>query len=192
MRDMVKKQTTPRLLLDLFLSFARISLFTVGGGPAMIPHVMELAVEKKGWLSKEDMMECLIVCQSLPGGIIVNMASFIGRRLLGTKGMIASTLGAVAPTAILAVLVGLFLGNLGENIYATGAVQGAKAAATGLVLATFIKIGRNTFNKPVYWVVAFISIAAVVVLKISAIWIIIAGGLIGWIIYMANRKKEKA
>ena len=177
--------------MDLFFSFAKISLFTVGGGVAMIPLVMELATEKKGWLSKEDMMECLVVCQSLPGAIIVNMASYIGRRLLGTGGMIVAALGAVAPTAVLAVIVGIFIGNLGDNIYATGAVQGAKAAAMGLVLATFIKLGRNTFGKPVYWAIAFATIVAVAILHVSAIWLIVAGGVIGWIVYMANRKKKK-
>ena len=191
MQTNTRKQTSSRILADLFFSFARISLFTVGGGPAMIPLVMELATDKKGWLSKEDMMDGLIVCQSLPGGIIINMASYIGRRLMGTRGMIISVLGVVAPTAILVVLVGLFLGNLGDNVFAEGAIQGAKAAAAGLVLATFIKLGRDAFKKPIYWVAAFVTIFLIVVLHVSAIWIIIAGGIVGWIYYMANRKKEK-
>ena len=175
------------MLIDLFFSFARISLFTVGGGPAMIPLVMDLATEKRNWLSKEEMIECLTVCQSLPGGIIINMASYIGRRLLGTKGMIAAAIGVVAPTTILAVLVGIFLGNLGENIYAAGAVQGAKAAAVGLVLATFIKLGKNTFDKPFYWIIAIAVILTIVVLHVFAIWAIIAGGVIGWIVHMASK-----
>ena len=176
-----------RLLVDLFFSFARISLFTVGGGPAMIPLVIDLATEKKKWLSNEEMMECLTVCQSLPGGIIINMASYIGRRLLGTKGMITAAIGVVAPTTVLAVLVGIFLGNLGDNVYAAGAVQGAKAAAVGLVLATFIKLGKNTFDKPYYWAIAAAVILAIVVLHVFAIWAIIAGGAIGWFVYMAKK-----
>lgn len=154
----------------------------------MIPLVMELATEKRNWLSKEEMIECLTVCQSLPGGIIVNMASFIGRRLLGTKGMIISAFGVVAPTAVLAVVVGLFLGNLGDNAFALGAVQGAKAAAVGLVLATFIKLGRDSFKSPVYWVIAIAVISFIILFHISAIWVIIAGGLAGWIIHMLFRK----
>jgi chromate transporter len=90
---MDKRSNSWRLLADLFFSFVRISLFTVGGGPAMIPLVMDLATEKKGWLSNDEMLVCLTVCQSLPGGIIINMASYIGRRLLGTKGMIAAAFG---------------------------------------------------------------------------------------------------
>jgi len=156
----------------------------------MIPLVIDLATEKKGWLSGDEMMECLTVCQSLPGGIIINMAAYIGRKLLGTKGMIAAAAGVVAPTAILAVLVGIFLGQLGDNIYAAGAVHGAKAAAVGLVLATFIKLGKTTFNKPYYWLIAIAVILVIVVLHVFAIWVIITGGAIGWIIHMAARKKE--
>jgi chromate transporter len=179
-----------KLLIDLFFSFAKISLFTVGGGLAMIPLVMDLATQKRGWLSSEEMMDCLAISQSLPGGIIINMASYIGRRLLGTKGMIAAAFGVVAPTAVLVVLIGIFLANFGENIYAAGAVQGAKAAAVGLVLATFIKLGKTTFNKPVFWVIAIAVIFLIVVLHVFAIWLIIAGGAIGWIVYMTGRKKE--
>ena len=187
------KTSDPGLLADLFFSFARISLFTVGGGPAMIPLVIDLATEKRKWLTNEEMMECLTVCQSLPGGIIINMASYIGRKLLGTKGMIAGAIGVVAPTTVLAVLVGLFLGNLGENVYAAGAVHGAKAGAVGLVLATFIKLGRKTLDKPYYWAIAFAVIFAIIVFHVFAVWVIIAGGAIGWIVYMmkkANNTKK--
>ena len=157
----------------------------------MIPLVMELATERRRWLSKEEMIECLTVCQSLPGGIIVNMASYIGRRLLGTKGMIISAFGVVAPTAALAVVVGLFLGNLGDNVFALGAVQGAKAAAVGLVLATFIKLGRDTFKSPVFWIIAIAVVAVIILLHISAIWVIIAGGFAGWIIHMLSRRSAR-
>ena len=156
----------------------------------MIPLVMNLATEQRSWLSKEEMMECFTVCQSLPGGIIINMATYIGRRLLGTRGMIAAAFGVVTPTAVLAVLVGIFLGNLGENVYAAGAVLGAKAGAVGLVFATFINFGRNTFKKPFYWLIAIAVVFAIVVLHVFAIWVIIAGGVFGWIVYMSGRKKE--
>ena len=186
---MSKKPPKIKSLADLFFSFARISLFTVGGGPAMIPLVMELATDKRGWLSKEDMVECLTVCQSLPGGIIINMASYIGRRLYGTVGMIFAAFGAVIPTAALAVIIGVFLGNVGDSVITIGAVTGAKAAAAGLVLATFIKLGKNTLKKPLNWAIALAAIVLIVVLHVSAVWIIVAGGAVGWLVYQVTKKK---
>ena len=179
-----------RLIAELFLSFARISLFTVGGGPAMIPLVIDMATERKGWFSKEEMMECLTISQSLPGGVIINMATYIGRRLCGTAGMLAATFGAIFPSAVLAVIVGVFLGSFGENVYAIGAIQGAKAAAAGLVLATFFKFGAANLKSRLSWVIAALALIAIIVFHVSVIFVIVAGGLFGWILY--QKKKSGA
>ena len=183
------KKETIKLLADLFFSFARISLFTVGGGVAMIPLVMDLAVKKKGWFSEEEMLECLTISQSLPGGIIVNMGSFIGKRLCGTLGMLMAAIGAVFPTATLAVIVGVFLGGLDDNVYALGAMQGAKAAAVAIVIITFFRLGTKTLNKSVQWIVAVIVIVLIIVLHVSPIWLILAGAGLGLLIYHVQRKR---
>jgi len=180
---------SPKLIADLFFSFAKISLFTVGGGPAMIPLVVDLATKRRDWLSQEEMMDCLTISQSLPGGIIINMASYIGRRLCGTTGMLFAAFGVVLPTATLAVLIGVLLGHLGDNVYATGAIQGAKAGAVGLVLATFFKLGAQVNEERLSWVVAVCAMAAVLIFHVSVILVIIAGGLLGWIMFMKRRRE---
>jgi len=184
------RPVSAKLLADLFFSFARISLFTVGGGPAMIPLVIDMATARRDWISKEEMMDCLTISQSLPGGIIINMAAYIGRRLCGTIGMLVAAFGVVIPTAALAVVVGLLLGSLGDNVYAFGAVHGAKAAAVGLVLATFIKLGASVFKSRILWAVAALAMAAIVVFHISAIWVILAGGVLGAILALKRRKES--
>ena len=178
-----------RAIADLFFSFAKISLFTVGGGPAMIPFVVDLATEKRGWLSKEEMLDCLTICQALPGGVIINMAAYIGRRLGGTPAMLAAAFGAIFPTAAVAVIVGLVLGGFGDNVYAAGAVQGAKAGAVGLVFAAFFKLGGTAIKKPLGWAIAAAAMAAILIFHVSAIWAIIAGGVFGWLSYLFRRKE---
>ena len=180
---------TPRLLADLFFSFAKISLLTVGGGPAMIPLVVDLATERRGWLTKEEMMDCLTIAQSLPGGVIVNMATYIGRRLCGTIGMLIAAFGVVFPSAVLAVIVGVLLGNLGDNMYVTGALTGAKAAAAGLVLATFFKLGAANLRSGLSWIIALCAMAAIVIFHVSAIFVIIAGGLLGLILAKVGERR---
>ena len=156
---------------------------------AMIPLVMDLAVKRKGWFSEEEMLECLTICQSLPGGIIVNMGSYIGKRLCGTLGMLMAAFGAVFPTATLAVIVGVFLGGLNDNVYALGAMQGAKAAAVAIVIVTFFRLGFKTLNKPLQWIVAVITIVLIIILHVSPIWLILAGAGLGLLIYQVQRKR---
>ena len=181
---------SPRLLADLFFSFAKISLLTVGGGPAMIPLVVDLATERRGWLSKDEIMDCLTISQSLPGGIIVNMATYIGRRLCGTIGMLIAAFGVVFPTAVLAVVVGILLGNFGDNPYVSGALTGAKAAAAGLVLATFFKLGIANLKTGLSWVIAVCAMAAVIIFHVSAVFVIIAGGILGLILAKGRERRE--
>ena len=66
--------------LELFLTFFKLGLFTFGGGYAMIPSLKEIVVEKKKWLSEEEMLEILAISESTPGPIAINMATFIGYR----------------------------------------------------------------------------------------------------------------
>ena len=179
-----------RLLADLFFSFAKISLLTFGGGPAMIPFVVDLA-ERRGWLSEEEMVDCLTVTQSLPGGVVINMASYIGRRVRGNAGMFVAVAGAVSPAAVVAVAIGLLLGNFLDNPYVSGAVQGARAAAVGLVFAAFIKLGKTILKNPLSWIIAVAVIAVVFVLHVSAVWVIIAGGVFGWIASLVRREGSK-
>jgi Chromate transport protein ChrA len=155
----------------------------------MIPLVMDLAVKKKGWFSEEEMLECLTISQSLPGGIIVNMGSFIGKRLCGTPGMLMAAIGAVFPTATLAVIVGVFLGGLDNNAYALGAMQGAKAAAVAIVIITFFRLGSKTLNKSIQWIAAVAVIVLIIVLNVSPIWLILAGAGLGLLVYYVQRKR---
>ncbi|MDR1571089.1 MAG: chromate transporter, partial [Clostridiales Family XIII bacterium] len=112
-------------LWDLFSSFFVISLVTVGGGAAMIPLVVDFAVERKKWLSEEGMVDCLAVCQSLPGAIIINIATYIGKKTGGLAGALAAALGSVAPAFATIMLVMLFIDRLGGNSHLAGALDGA-------------------------------------------------------------------
>ena len=85
------------LLLDLFLSFAKIGLFTFGGGYAMISLIESICVEQKKWITHEQMMKITVIAESTPGPIAINCATFVGYKQKGVAGAIAATLGVVTP-----------------------------------------------------------------------------------------------
>ena len=66
--------------MSLFWEFFKIGMLTIGGGAAMIPQMQQTAVKDKGWLTDDEMLDCIALGQSLPGVIAVNMATFIGYR----------------------------------------------------------------------------------------------------------------
>lgn len=67
-----------RCNLELFYIFFKIGLFTFGGGYAMIPQLKEIVVEKKKWITEDEMLEIIAIAESTPGPIAINIATFIG------------------------------------------------------------------------------------------------------------------
>ena len=79
------------MLLDLFLTFAKIGLFTFGGGYAMVANIREVVVDKKGWLDEEELLQVITVAESTPGPIAINLATYVGYQKKGILGSLLAT-----------------------------------------------------------------------------------------------------
>ena len=88
------------ILLDLLLTFMKIGFFTFGGGYAMISMIENNCVEKKKWISHDDMMNVTVIAESTPGPIAINCATFVGYRQAGFLGSLIATLGIVLPSFV--------------------------------------------------------------------------------------------
>ena len=84
-------------LIELFIAFFKIGLFTIGGGIAMIPLMQRVAVKEKGWLTDEEMIDCIAVCNSVPGVVAINAATFIGNKRKGVFSRIFSISATAGP-----------------------------------------------------------------------------------------------
>ena len=80
------------ILCELFLTFTQIGLFTFGGGYAMISIIENICVEKKKWISHDDMMNVTVIAESTPGPISINCATVVGFRQARICGALAATL----------------------------------------------------------------------------------------------------
>ena len=106
------------IYLLLFLEFFKIGLFTFGGGYAMIPLVEETVVAR-GWISESAFYDFIGVCESTPGPIAVNMATYVGSvqgQLAngvfgGVFGSICATLGVVLPSFLIILAIAALLKN---------------------------------------------------------------------------------
>ena len=123
--------------LLLFFEFFKIGLFTFGGGYAMIPLIKELVL-KYDWIAEEEFYNFLGVCESTPGPIAINMATFIGAEQGGILGSICATLGVVMPSLIIIILVASILNKFIKNKYVQFFLKGVKPVVVGLILSTGI------------------------------------------------------
>lgn len=174
------------LYLQLFWSFFKLGLFTIGGGMAMIPLIQGIVVDQKKWMTEEEAVDCIAVSQGLPGVIAINMATYIGQKKKGFAGAVAATVGIVLPSFIIIIAVVKLLHGLGDNSYVNGALTGIKAAATGLIAFSAYKVGRQVLKGPFSWILALLSFVLIVWLSVSAVWAILGGIVLG-LVYTAVR-----
>ena len=130
-------------MLELFFTFMKIGLFTFGGGYAMIALIEDICVEKKKWLTHEEMMNVTIVAESTPGPIAINCATYTGYCRGGFKGSVAATVGVVLPSFVIIYTISMFLDNFLEIRAVASAFQGIKLAVGLLIL----NAGLNMLKK---------------------------------------------
>ena len=135
------------ILLDLFLTFAKIGLFTFGGGYAMIAMIENTCVERKKWISHDEMMNVTVIAESTPGPIAINCATFTGYKKAGFTGAVAATLGIIVPSFVIIYLISMFLDNFLEVVIIANAFKGIKIAVGILILDAAITMIKKMPKK---------------------------------------------
>lgn len=171
------------LLLDLFLTFARIGLFTFGGGYAMISLIEDTCVERKKWITHDEMMDITVIAESTPGPIAINCATYVGYKQKGISGSILATLGMITPSFAIIFLISLFLDNFLEITWIANAFQGIKLAVGLLVLDAAFKMIKKMPKKPFSVSIMLCAAVAMLVinvfsLRFSSVALMLVSGLI--------------
>ena len=186
------------ILPDLFLTFAKIGLFTFGGGYAMISLIENSCVEKKGWLTHDEMMNVTVIAESTPGPIAINCATFVGYKQKGLIGAIAATIGMVLPSFCIIFLISMFLDNFLEIAWIAHAFMGIKIAVGILILDAAIKMIRKMQKKPIPLTIvacAFLAMLLIDIftLHVSSITLMLIAAVISLAIFlMKNTGKAGA
>ena len=144
---------------DLFFTFARIGLFTFGGGLAMMPMMQKELVDKKQWITEEDLIDYYAVGQSTPGIIAVNVATFVGHRQFGSFGGIFATLGIIFPSLVIIMLLAGGINSISEYPKVQAALKGINVAVAALLTSVIVKFAKKTIKN--IWNVLFMLIAFV-------------------------------
>ena len=111
-------------LASLFFTFARIGLFTFGGGYAMIAMIERYCVEEKQWITHDEMMNITVIAESTPGPIAINCATYVGYKQKGFSGALAATIGMILPSFCIIFAISRFLDHFLEITWIAHAFQG--------------------------------------------------------------------
>ena len=175
------------MIITLFLTFAKIGLFTFGGGYAMISLIESICVEQKRWITHEQMMKITVIAESTPGPIAINCATYIGYKQKGLAGAVAATLGVITPSFIIIYLISKFLENFLEIQGIVSGFKGIRIAVGILILDAAIGMIKKMEKKTIPCMILGCSFVIMLLnnifnLGISSILLLVIAAIAGMII----------
>lgn len=177
--------------VTLFTTFFKIGAFTFGGGYAMIPLIQREIVENHKWLDDEDIMSVIAISESTPGPIAINMATFVGYRTAGVLGSALATLGVVLPSFIIILLISGLLREF-YTLPAVGyAFEGIRAGVLALIAKALWTLYKKSPHDLVSYILMALAFVAAAFFGVSAIIIIIACALCGYLTSLVKVKGAK-
>ena len=127
-------------MMALFLVFFQIGLFSVGGGYAAMPLIQSLVVESHGWLTMAEFTNLMTIAEMTPGPIAINSATFVGMRFAGLPGALVATIGLVAPSIIIILIVAAFLKRFRDSKLVNAVFYGLRPASTAMVASAGVSV----------------------------------------------------
>lgn len=179
-------------LINLFLTFAKIGSCMFGGGYAMLPLLEREVSQKRGWATKDELMDFYALAQCTPGAIAVNVATFIGKKRSGVLGGIVATLGVVFPSVVIIGIIAAFLSGSGiaENEYVIRALKGVRAAVCAIVAVSIYRVCKRAIVDIPTAVIAVTVLAATLVFGVDPALCVVASALVGNIAYALRKSNN--
>jgi chromate transporter len=184
------------ILPDLFLTFAKVGLFTFGGGYAMISLIEDTCVRKKQWITHEDMMNVAVIAESTPGPIAINCATFVGYKQKGLPGAVMATLGMILPSFLVILLISTFLEHFLEIAWIANAFKGIRIAVGILILDAALKMIRKMPKKRMPLTIMICAAALMLLVNLfswdlSSIVIMLAAGVVSLSLFIMGKASIK-
>ena len=182
-------------LFDLFFTFFKLGLFTFGGGYAMIANIRDIVLEKKKWLTEDELFQVITIAESTPGPIAINLATYVGYQKRGVLGSACATVGVVLPSFVIIYLISFVLDAFMENPYVAGAFEGIKCAVAFLIIRAGWGMLKKLEKKPLPIVALCLTIGLMLAFEffavnVSTVVFILVGGVVGIIAYALLGRKE--
>lgn len=180
-------------MLELFLTFAKIGLFTFGGGYAMISLIEHTCVEQKKWITYEEMMELTVAAESTPGPIAINCATYVGFLQCGFCGAVAATIGVVLPSFVIIYAISMFLDNFLEITIIANAFKGIKLAVGLLILNAGLNMAQKMKKTPLSRGIALTALAVLLTASLlsrslSSLSLMLCAGAFSLILFLCRKE----
>jgi len=177
---------------EIFFTFAKIGLFTFGGGLAMMPMLQKELVQKRGWITDEDLIDYYAIGQSTPGIVAVNVSTFAGYRRMGVAGGIIGTCGIVFPSLVIIMVLAGLISSVSEYPRVQDALDGINVAVAALMTSVLVRFSKKTVRSLFSALMMLVSFCLIYFLDVPSVAVIIASVTAGVIITAVRLHKNGA
>ena len=179
------------LYFQLFWTYLKIGTFTIGGGYVMLSMIEREIVERRRWIEQEEFLNMIALAQAAPGLIAVNSAIFIGWRIGGWRGVIATVLGAVLPSFFIILAIAMLFQDYKDYPAVEAVFKGIRPAVVALIAAPLCRMAKNA---KITWATALVPIVGALLIwlaGLSPVWIILVTVLVTLAYtYLKERSKQ--
>ncbi|HNV34191.1 MAG TPA: chromate transporter [Bacillota bacterium] len=170
------------LLIDIFISFAKVGLFTFGGGYAALRLIQSEIIIGKAWLTMEEFLDVVAIAEVTPGPIALNASTFIGYKLSGIPGAIVGTTGVIFFPVLIMLVLTYFVNKLKDNKKMKAIKTMLRAVVIGLIASAAYTMGAAALGSTVSIVIFAAALAAVALLNVDPILLLMITAVAGAII----------
>lgn len=188
----MEEKISSKNVMLLFLTFLKIGAFTFGGGYAMIPLIQKEVVEKKKWISNQDILDVVAIAECTPGPIAVNAATFIGYKIAGFLGAFCATMAVVLPSFIIIIAISFVLNQFENMKIVQYAFEGIRAGVLALIIKALVSMYRQCPKNPASYIIAGAAFVFVTFCKVNVLVVIIGCAIFGLVVsyFSAGRAKS--
>ena len=177
-------------LLSLYWIFFKLGAVNFGGGYALLPLLQKELVEKRGWTTDEEMTDYYAIGQCTQGAIAINVSNFIGYKIKGILGAIATTLGFISPAFFVIFIIATVLNNFADLEVVKSAFAGIRVCVFVLILSAIIKLSKKSIVDKITFGIALVVLLLSVFTNIPLFVYVILAGIIGLVVNLYKQNKK--
>lgn len=170
-------------LAAIFFTMAKIGLFTFGGGWSIIVQMQNEFVDRRGWMSEEQIIDYMSLAKSFPGIMIINMSVFSGYAMAGIPGAVSAAFGLSMPAIMAIAIVTYFYDSLKQNVYVARILNGVRSVVIPIIVSACLRMKETALKGRSAVVIVLISVVVCTFTKINKIIVILAALAAGILIW---------
>lgn len=172
----------------LFGIWVRIGLQSFGGGASTTLLIQQTFIEKLRWLSMEEFLHLWNLCLLTPGINLVALTVLLGKKMGGTRGIIASLAGMLLPSALITCLLAALFVQIEQDAAVQAVLRGVIPATGAIMLLVGLNFARPLLQKSAKagfrsllasCVLIAASALVIIVLKLSVIVVVLGAVCLG-------------